>query len=157
PGRSPAALLEPRLHPGNGVVPVLASRTGVPHVDRQGRRRDAARLAWHPRPAPFHRTRTLVALLGQHAVDHQRRRFVCAAVRDRPVAASRPTTWEVFPNALSTAIKYASLHFPPPEPASRFNGLQQLTYFLTFFVVAPIQIAMGLMQGPAFSNRLGWL
>jgi len=68
-----------------------------------------------------------------------------------------PLTWEVIPNAVSTAIKYASLDFPPPEPASRFNSLQQLTYFFTFFIAAPIQIVMGLMQGPAFSNRLGWL
>jgi len=68
-----------------------------------------------------------------------------------------PLTWDVFPNALSTAIQYASLNFPPPEPWSRFNGLQQLVYFFTFFIAAPIQIAMGLMQGPAFSNRLGWL
>jgi DMSO/TMAO reductase YedYZ molybdopterin-dependent catalytic subunit/thiosulfate reductase cytochrome b subunit len=68
-----------------------------------------------------------------------------------------PLTWDVFPNALSTAIQYASLHFPPPEPALRFNGLQQLTYFFTFFIAAPVQIATGLLQGPAFSNRLGWL
>src|SRR5215475_3155489 len=64
-----------------------------------------------------------------------------------------PLTWEVIPNAVSTAIKYASLDFPPPEPASRFNSLQQVT----FFIAAPIQIVMGLLQGPAFSNRLGWL
>src|SRR5262249_17601197 len=68
-----------------------------------------------------------------------------------------PLTWDVFPNALSTAIQYGSLSFPPVEPASRFNSLQQLTYFFTFFIVAPIQIVMGLLQGPAFSNRLGWL
>jgi DMSO/TMAO reductase YedYZ molybdopterin-dependent catalytic subunit/thiosulfate reductase cytochrome b subunit len=68
-----------------------------------------------------------------------------------------PLTWKVFPNALSTAIQYASLNFPPPEPASRLNGLQQLTYFFTFFIAAPVQIATGLLQGPAFSNRLGWL
>src|SRR5215470_874665 len=68
-----------------------------------------------------------------------------------------PLTWDVFPNAVSTAIKYASLDFPPPEPASRFNSLQQLTYFFTFFIAAPLQIATGLLQGPAFSNRLGWL
>src|SRR5262244_2383768 len=68
-----------------------------------------------------------------------------------------PLTWDVIPNAVSTAIKYASLDFPPPEPATRFNSLQQLTYFFTFFIAAPIQIVMGLMQGPAFSNRLGWL
>jgi methionine sulfoxide reductase catalytic subunit len=68
-----------------------------------------------------------------------------------------PLTWEVFPNALSTAIQYASLNFPPPEPWSRFNSLQQLTYFITFFIVAPAQIVTGLLQGPAFSNRLGSL
>jgi methionine sulfoxide reductase catalytic subunit len=68
-----------------------------------------------------------------------------------------PLTWEVFPNALSTAIQYASLNFPPPEPWERFNSLQQLTYFITFFIAAPVQIATGLLQGPAFSNRLGWL
>jgi methionine sulfoxide reductase catalytic subunit len=68
-----------------------------------------------------------------------------------------PLTWEVFPNALSTAIQYTSLNFPPPEPWSRFNGLQQLIYFFTFFIAAPVQIATGVLQGPAFSNRLGWL
>jgi len=68
-----------------------------------------------------------------------------------------PLTWDVIPNAVTAAIKYGSLDFPPPEPASRFNGLQQLTYFATFFIVAPTQIVMGLLQGPAFSNKLGWV
>jgi DMSO/TMAO reductase YedYZ molybdopterin-dependent catalytic subunit/thiosulfate reductase cytochrome b subunit len=68
-----------------------------------------------------------------------------------------PLTWDVIPNAVSAAIKYASLDFPPPEAWPRFNSLQQLTYFFTFFIVAPAQIATGLLQGPAFSNRLGWL
>lgn len=67
-----------------------------------------------------------------------------------------PLTWDVFPNALTTMIKYASLDFPPPEEWSRFNSLQQLAYFITFFVVSPIQIITGIMQGPAFSNKSGW-
>ena len=67
-----------------------------------------------------------------------------------------PLTWDVFPNALTTAIKYASLDFPPPEEWSRFNSLQQLAYFMTFFIVAPTQILTGIMQGPAFSNKAGW-
>lgn len=67
-----------------------------------------------------------------------------------------PLTWDVFPNAVTTAIKYASLDFPPPEAWPRFNSLQQLAYFFTFFIVAPIQILTGIMQGPAFSNRAGW-
>jgi DMSO/TMAO reductase YedYZ molybdopterin-dependent catalytic subunit/thiosulfate reductase cytochrome b subunit len=67
-----------------------------------------------------------------------------------------PMTWEVFPAALSTAIQYASLNFPVDESWTRYNGLQQLSYFITVFVAAPVSIATGLMQSPAISNRLGW-
>jgi thiosulfate reductase cytochrome b subunit len=67
-----------------------------------------------------------------------------------------PMTWEVFPAALSTAIQYASLNFPVDESWTRYNGLQQLSYFITVFVAAPVSIVTGLMQGPAISNRLGW-
>ncbi len=65
-------------------------------------------------------------------------------------------TWEVFPNALSTAIQYASLNFPVDSSWTRYNGLQQLSYFITVFVAAPVSILTGLMQSPAISNRLGW-
>jgi DMSO/TMAO reductase YedYZ molybdopterin-dependent catalytic subunit/thiosulfate reductase cytochrome b subunit len=68
-----------------------------------------------------------------------------------------PTTWEVFPNAASTALQYLSLTFPPDESWTRYNSLQQLTYFITVFVAAPVSILTGFMQGPAISNRLGWL
>jgi sulfoxide reductase catalytic subunit YedY len=67
-----------------------------------------------------------------------------------------PLTWDVFPNALSTAIQYASLNFPVDESWTRYNSLQQLSYFITVFVAAPISIATGLLQSPAISNRLGW-
>ena len=67
-----------------------------------------------------------------------------------------PLTWEVFPAALSTAIQYASLNFPVDEGWTRYNGLQQLTYFITVFVAAPISIFTGLMQSPAISNAVGW-
>jgi DMSO/TMAO reductase YedYZ molybdopterin-dependent catalytic subunit/thiosulfate reductase cytochrome b subunit len=67
-----------------------------------------------------------------------------------------PVTWEVFPAALSTAIQYASLNFPVDEGWTRYNGLQQLSYFVTVFVAAPISIFTGLMQSPAISNGLGW-
>lgn len=66
-----------------------------------------------------------------------------------------PNTWAVFPNALSTAIQYASLNFPVEESWTRYNALQQLSYFITVFVAAPISIVTGLMQAPAISNRLG--
>ena len=66
-------------------------------------------------------------------------------------------TWEVFPAALSTAIQYASLNFPVDHSWTRYNGLQQLSYFITVFVAAPVSIATGLMQSPAISNALGWV
>ena len=67
-----------------------------------------------------------------------------------------PTTWEVFPNAASTALQYLSLTFPPEQSWTRYNSLQQLTYFATIFIVAPTSILTGFMQSPAISNRLGW-
>lgn len=68
-----------------------------------------------------------------------------------------PVTWDVFPNALSTAIQYASLDFPVDHSWTRYNGLQQLSYFITVFIAAPISITTGLLQSPAISNRLGLL
>ena len=68
-----------------------------------------------------------------------------------------PITWDVFPNAASTAIQYASLDFPVDHSWTRYNGLQQLSYFITVFVAAPVSIVTGLLQSPAISNRLGLL
>ncbi len=68
-----------------------------------------------------------------------------------------PLTWDVYPNALSTAIQYASLNFPVEDTWTRYNGLQQITYFITVFVAAPLSIATGLMQSPAIANASGWL
>ena len=68
-----------------------------------------------------------------------------------------PLTWGVFPAALSTTIQYASLNFPVDESWTRYNGLQQLTYFITVFIAAPVSIVTGLMQSPAISNKAGWL
>jgi len=68
-----------------------------------------------------------------------------------------PVTWDVLPNALSTAIQYASLNFPTESSWTRYNGLQQLSYFVTIFIAAPVSIATGLLQSPAISNRLGLL
>ena len=67
-----------------------------------------------------------------------------------------PTTWALIPNALSTALQYFSLQFPANHSWTSYNSLQQLAYFLTVFVAAPLAIITGLMQGPAIANRLGW-
>jgi methionine sulfoxide reductase catalytic subunit len=67
-----------------------------------------------------------------------------------------PTTWDVFPNAISTALQYASLDFPIDHSWTQYNSLQQLAYFITVFVAAPTSIVTGFMQSPALSNHLGW-
>jgi DMSO/TMAO reductase YedYZ molybdopterin-dependent catalytic subunit/thiosulfate reductase cytochrome b subunit len=68
-----------------------------------------------------------------------------------------PTTWEVIPNAASTALQYLSLTFPVDESWTRYNSLQQIAYFITVFIAAPTSILTGFMQSPAISNRLGWI
>ena len=65
-----------------------------------------------------------------------------------------PTSWTVFPNAFSTALQYLSLQFPVEHTWTFYNGLQQLTYFITVFIAAPLAFVTGVMQGPAFSNKL---
>lgn len=67
-----------------------------------------------------------------------------------------PTSWDVFPNALSTMLQYLSLQMPVENGWVRYNSLQQIAYFLTVFVAAPMAVLTGLMQAPAISNSLGW-
>lgn len=64
-----------------------------------------------------------------------------------------PTSWAVFPNALSTAIQYASLDFPTEHSWVAYNGLQLLAYFLTVFVAGPMALITGLGMSPALSTR----
>ena len=66
-----------------------------------------------------------------------------------------PQSWTVFPNALSTAIQYASLNFPTNEGFTEYNGLQVLTYFTTVFVAAPMALIAGLLMAPAVAARFG--
>jgi methionine sulfoxide reductase catalytic subunit len=68
-----------------------------------------------------------------------------------------PTSLDVFPNALSTMLQYLSLQMPMDNGWIRYNSLQQIAYFLTVFVAAPLAVFTGLMQAPAISNTFGWL
>ncbi|PVE66851.1 cytochrome b/b6 domain-containing protein [Microbacterium testaceum] len=54
-----------------------------------------------------------------------------------------PTSWEVFPNALSAALQYASLDWPTENGWVAYNSLQQLSYFAITFVAAPLAIVSG--------------
>lgn len=66
-----------------------------------------------------------------------------------------PTSWDVFPQALSTAIQYLSLDLPDEHGWVAYNGLQILTYFVTVFVAAPLALVTGLGMSPALSTRFG--
>lgn len=68
-----------------------------------------------------------------------------------------PMSWDVFPNAASTMLQYLSLQMPVDNGWIRYNSLQQIAYFLTVFVAAPLAVITGLMQAPAISNNLGWV
>ncbi|RAV17067.1 oxidoreductase [Mycolicibacterium sp. GF69] len=66
-----------------------------------------------------------------------------------------PQSWDVFPNALSTAVQYASLNFPENHGFVAYNGLQMLAYFITVFIAAPLAFFTGLLQAPAVAARFG--
>ena len=54
-----------------------------------------------------------------------------------------PTSWEVFPNALSAALQYVSLDWPTENGWVNYNALQQIAYFSTVFLAAPLAIVTG--------------
>jgi len=64
-----------------------------------------------------------------------------------------PTSWEVFPNALSALLQYASLDWPTDNGWVHYNSLQQLTYFLTIFVAAPLAAATGFRMSTLWPVR----
>jgi DMSO/TMAO reductase YedYZ molybdopterin-dependent catalytic subunit/thiosulfate reductase cytochrome b subunit len=66
-----------------------------------------------------------------------------------------PTSLEVFPNALSTALQYLSLNLPENAGFSTYNALQLLAYFITVFIAAPLALVTGLLQAPAVAARFG--
>ena len=64
-----------------------------------------------------------------------------------------PTSWDVFPNALSVLIQYLSLDWPTENGWVAYNGLQLIAYFVTVFVAAPLALITGLGMSPALSTR----
>lgn len=54
-----------------------------------------------------------------------------------------PTSWEVFPNALSAALQYLSFDWPHENGWNNYNSLQQLAYFATVFLAAPLAAITG--------------
>lgn len=54
-----------------------------------------------------------------------------------------PTSWEVFPNAISAGLQYLSLDWPTENSWAHYNSLQQIFYFITIFVAAPLAVLTG--------------
>jgi thiosulfate reductase cytochrome b subunit len=54
-----------------------------------------------------------------------------------------PTSWSVFPNALSAGLQYLSLDWPVEHGWTNYNSLQQLMYFLVVFIAAPLAAVTG--------------
>lgn len=64
-----------------------------------------------------------------------------------------PTSWEVFPNALSAILQYASLDWPTENGWVNYNSLQVLAYFATIFIAAPLAAITGLRMSEAWPNE----
>ena len=65
-----------------------------------------------------------------------------------------PTSWRIVPDAWAIFVHYATFHMPQePNGFYRYNALQQLTYFSTVFVLAPLAILTGPSMSPALTNR----
>lgn len=61
-----------------------------------------------------------------------------------------PTSWSVVPNAISSGLQYLSFQWPVDDPWYAYNALQQLCYFATVFIAAPLAILTGLRLSSAW-------
>ena len=64
-----------------------------------------------------------------------------------------PTSWEVFPNALSAALQYTSLDWPTENGWVNYNALQQLAYFTTVFIAAPLAALSGVRMSGVWPKK----
>jgi thiosulfate reductase cytochrome b subunit len=64
-----------------------------------------------------------------------------------------PTSWDVFPNAASAIIQYASFDWPSEHGWIVYNGIQLLTYFLVVFIAAPLSLITGLRMSPSWPTE----
>lgn len=66
-----------------------------------------------------------------------------------------PTSWEVIPEAINMMGNYLTLNIA--AEGAKYNALQQITYALIVFVLAPLQIITGLAMSPALTGKYPWL
>ncbi|MBS1949799.1 MAG: molybdopterin-dependent oxidoreductase [Bacteroidetes bacterium] len=69
-----------------------------------------------------------------------------------------PHSWQIFPDAWSVFVHYATFHLPAEMNGFyQYNALQQLSYFGAVFILAPLAMLSGLCMSPAIENRFHWL
>ena len=64
-----------------------------------------------------------------------------------------PTSWDIFPNAISAGIQYASLNWPTENGWANYNALQTISYFVVIFIAAPLAIITGTRMAPGFASK----
>jgi methionine sulfoxide reductase catalytic subunit len=80
--------------------------------------------------------------------------FVCGLLTSNQWQRLVPTSPAVFVQAWNTFVHYATFKLPPePNGFYGYNALQQLAYFATIFVMAPLSILTGIAMSPALVNR----
>lgn len=68
-----------------------------------------------------------------------------------------PTSWDIFPNALSAGLQYLGFVWPADNAWVNYNSLQVLAYFVTVFVAAPLAILTGIRLSNAWPQRERWI
>ncbi|GAA5229763.1 cytochrome b/b6 domain-containing protein [Arthrobacter cryoconiti] len=64
-----------------------------------------------------------------------------------------PTSWDVFPNAISAGLQYLSLNWPTENGWVNYNALQLIAYFVTVFIAAPLAIITGIRMSGAWPKN----
>jgi hypothetical protein len=68
-----------------------------------------------------------------------------------------PTSWDVFPNALSAGLQYLSLDWPTENGWVNYNSLQVLAYFTTIFIAAPLAALSGIRMSGVWPKKVAAL
>ena len=68
-----------------------------------------------------------------------------------------PISWQIVPDSWNVFVHYSTFNFPiEPNGFYHYNALQQLAYFGTIFILAPLAMLTGLAMSPAIENRFHW-
>ncbi|MFL4473095.1 cytochrome b/b6 domain-containing protein [Paeniglutamicibacter sp. MACA_103] len=61
-----------------------------------------------------------------------------------------PTSWDIVPNAVSSALQYASMDWPLENGWIHYNAMQVLAYFTVVSIAAPLAILSGMRMSPVW-------